>query len=149
MTPKLESSITSCTMHQFTQILYQHAHQSTIYTNITKNLRIREVESWPLWRTEPGIVFYEAQQCLKSPLWCLLKWLMINWMLQYARIQLNLQTPWMLQALSMVQYATICFDSTSKSPQKHLMSMNSSIEKVLVWRNWKIFWEKILDDFWI
>ena len=38
------------------------------------------------WRTASWNSCYKAQQCLKSLLQCLLRWLMMNWMLQYAWI---------------------------------------------------------------
>ena len=143
----IQSSITNSKQHQVTRFKAQIHQDNKIYTNIIMKFKNNWDRILTSWRTEVGIVLHKAQQRLKSSLQCLMKWLMMNLKLQHTRIQLNLQNPWNLQALNLAKYSTVCFDSTSKSPQKHLMSMNSSIEKVLVWRNWKIFWEKKLENF--
>lgn len=136
-------------MRHFNWFFAQNSHWSQIYKNIIMNLRIIELETWPFWRTTSENSCYKAWQWLKSLLQCLLKWLMVNWMLQHTRNQLNLQTPWMLQASCTVKYGTICFNFTFKSPQKHLMSMNPTREMACVWENWKFLlrekFEKFLD----
>lgn len=98
------------------------------------------------WRAAPLNRALQAQQCLKYLLWCLVRWLMEKTKLKRTWIQQILKSPWKLQALNLVQYATICFDSTSKSPQKHLMSTNQSIGMAFVWRICKRNSEKSFDD---
>jgi hypothetical protein len=50
--------------------------------------------------------------------------MMMKWKLNDAQNQLNLQLPWMLQASTLAQCATISSKSTSNSTQQHFMMMN-------------------------
>jgi hypothetical protein len=65
-------------------------------------------------------------------------------MLQYARIQLNLQTPWMLQASSMVQYGTNCFEFHVQTCSEMLPHHESINRNVFCVKNLENIWrEKI------